>query len=303
MSLEPVPPFRLDLTVWTLRRRPDNCIDRWDGETYRRVLLSERGEPFEVAVKQDGPPTSPHLRITVKGSTSDAINRQAKDAVSHALGIHTDLAPFYRLAKKDQRLNPLAKQFKGVKPPRLHSPYESLINAIACQQLTLTMGIRLLNSLVQRYAPALPLDDGTFHAFPRPQDLASADIEELRSMKFSYQKARYIIGLSRAIVEGRLDLNAIGKLDDKKAVEQLRTIKGIGRWTAEYFLLRGIGRTHIFPGDDVGARNHLERWLGKHEKMNYDDVQHSLYVWRAYGGLIYFHLLLKSLVEKSVIAN
>ena len=53
-SLTPVPPFRLDLTAWALRRRPNNLIDRWDGETYRRVLVMN-GYPAEVAVRQSRP--------------------------------------------------------------------------------------------------------------------------------------------------------------------------------------------------------------------------------------------------------
>ena len=58
--LEPIPPFRLDLTAWTLRRRPDNAIDRWDGTTYRRALALANG-PVEVTVVQTGPPEAPRL--------------------------------------------------------------------------------------------------------------------------------------------------------------------------------------------------------------------------------------------------
>ena len=67
--LEPTPPFRLDLTVWTLRRRPDNAIDRWDGTTYRRALALANG-PVEVAVVQTGPPEAPRLRVTVHGGSA-----------------------------------------------------------------------------------------------------------------------------------------------------------------------------------------------------------------------------------------
>ena len=72
---------------------------------------------------------------------------------------------------------------------------------------------------------------------------------------------------------------------------------GVGRWTAEYVLLRGLGRTNIFPGDDVGARNNLERWLRLRRKLDYERVQQVLKKWKGYGGLIFLHLLLKSLDE------
>ena len=303
LDIEPAPPFRLDLTAWALRRRPDNLVDRWDGATYRRVLVLDSGEPFEVAVTQASPPEAPRLRVSVHGAErNEDVTRQAVSSLERLLGINLSLDGFYRLAEGDDRLKPVADQFRGFKPPRLLSPFEALVNAIACQQLTLTMGIRLLNSLVETYGLALRTDDGIFHAFPRPQDLANADIEELRRMKFSYQKARYITGLARSIVEGEFDLDEIDSLDDQNAMERLCSLKGVGRWTGEYFLLRGLGRTHIFPADDVGARNHLQRWLGLPEKLNYEAVHEVIRPWKNFGGLIYFHLLLKSLSEKSVIA-
>jgi len=303
LDLEPAPPFRLDLTVWTLRRRPDNLFDRWDGETYRRVLIVD-DKPFEIAVTQRGESKSPQLRVTLTGAElTPTMKATAPAALERLLGIKIDLQKFYRLSKKDQRLKPLADQFRGMKPPRLLTPFEALVNAIACQQLTLTMGIRLLNRLTEAYGMALETEAGIVHAFPRPQDLVAADVEDLRKMSFSYQKARYLTGISRLIVDGELDLDEIAQLDDAEAVARLCELKGVGRWTAEYVLLRGLGRTHIFPADDVGARNNLQKWLMLSGRMNYDNTREALYRWDDYGGLIYFHLLLRSLAEKGLVQS
>lgn len=300
LDLEPASPFRLDLTVWALRRRPDNIVDRWDGETYRRVLVSESDQPFEIAVAQ----SDSKLQISVYGQTeNDALKNQVVCALERLLGIHIKLDGFYRLAEHDDKLGVVAEKFRGFKPPRLHSYFETLVNAIACQQFTLTMGIRLLNSLIERYGLTFKNDDGIFHAFPRPQELANADIEDLRKMKFSYQKARYITGLAQSIAQGEVNLDEINALDDANAIKRLCSLKGIGRWTAEYFLLRGLGRTHIFPADDVGARNNLQRWLNLPEKLNYETTRQAIHAWEEYGGLVYFHLLLKSLSEKEIIAQ
>lgn len=303
-DLEPFPPFRPDLTVWTLRRRPDNIFDRWDGETYRRVLVADNDELFEVVVSQSSPPDSPHLCVSVSRKESDTeIEEQVILALERLLGIHLDLDGFYRLAEREEKLEPLANQFRGFKPPRFQTYFETLVNAMACQQLTLTMGIHLFNRLVVSYGPAFKMDGGIFHAFPRPQELANVDIEDLRKMGFSYQKARYITGLAQAIVQRQFDFEEIESLEDQKAISRLCSLKGVGRWTAEYFLLRGLGRTHIFPADDVGARNNLQRWLGLSEKLKYDQVHKALKRWEDYGGLVYFHLLLKSLSEKAVIVS
>jgi DNA-3-methyladenine glycosylase II len=301
--LDPVPPFRLDLTVWTLRRRPDNIMDRWDGQTYRRVLV-EDGNPFEIAVTESEQSGMPRLHVSVTGGVAvSKVKAYAIATVKRLLGIHVDLIEFYRFCENDVTLRSLTSQFRGSKPPRFPTYFETLVNAIACQQLTLTVGIRLLNRLTEACGLGIETEEGLFHAFPRPQELANMDIEKLREMGFSYQKARYLTGLAGAVMEQQFSLEEIERLDDRNAVNRLCSLKGVGRWTAEYFLLRGLGRTHIFPGDDVGARNHLQSWLQLSEPMNYEVVHKRLRHWDAYGGLIYFHLLLKSLAEKGIIKN
>ena len=301
-ELTPLPPFRLDLTVAALRRRPDNLVDRWDGQTYRRVTVTGDGELYEIAVSQSGLPDAPRLCVSVSQEKPGAgVKEQVVLALERLLGICIDLTEFYSMAEGDEKLSPLANQFRGFKPPRLYTNFEALVAAIACQQLTLTQGIRLLNGLVELVGPALETETGIFHAFPRPQDVAGVDIEALRKLGFSYQKANYIAGLAQLITGKQYNLATIETLDDQKAVEVLCSLKGVGRWTAEYFLLRGLGRTHIFPADDSGARNHLQRWLGLPENQKYDDVKKVLKRWDGYAGLVYFHLLLKGLAEKRLL--
>ena len=99
-------------------------------------------------------------------------------------------------------------------------------------------------------------------AFPDPEDLASLEPDDLKRHGFSSTKARTIIESARAIVAGELDLEALQRLEDGAAIERLTSLRGIGRWTAEYVLLRGLGRLHVFPGDDVGAHNKLRRLFG-----------------------------------------
>ena len=218
-------------------------------------------------------------------------------ALERLLGLHIDLTEFYRFAAHDRRLGPLARRFRGMKPPRFATVFESVINAIACQQVTLTLGIRLLNRLAANYGPALEEGDATVHAFPRPDDLAGLSPDDLRRLGFSRQKGRAMIELARSITEGRLDLEGLAELPDDEAVKRLRGLRGVGRWTAEYVLLRGLGRTHIFPGDDVGARNNLQRWLHLPGPLDYEGVRRTLAGWQSHGGLIYFHLLLDRLEE------
>jgi DNA-3-methyladenine glycosylase II len=172
-SMPARPPFRLDLTAWALRRRPDNAVDTWDGSTYRRALEVE-GATIEVATVQAGSPVAPRLAVTLTGVRLDEQSEQAaRVALTRLLGPELDLSPFYRLAEADPPLRTLAVRFRGVKPPRFPTLFECLVNAIACQQLTLTVGIRLLNRLVEAHGttPA----NSALHAFPDSFRLAGID--------------------------------------------------------------------------------------------------------------------------------
>jgi DNA-3-methyladenine glycosylase II len=296
-ELKPASPFRLDLTVWTLRRRPDNVVDRWDGTTYRRVLPLPAG-PVEVAVTQVASPEAARLKVAVAGQpVSAAVRTAVTTALERLLGLRIDLTEFYQFAMHHRQLGPLAQRFKGMKPPRFATVFEGVINAMACQQLTLTLGIRLLNCLAVSCGTAFGEGNEAAHAFPRPMDLAGMSPAALRQFGFSRQKGRAMIELAQSVVEGHLDLEGLADLPDDEAVNRLCELRGVGRWTAEYVLLRGLGRTHIFPGDDVGARNNLQRWLRLTKPLDYQAVRRVLSRWDDYAGLVYFHLLLDRLGE------
>jgi len=290
-QVEPAPPFRLDLTVQALRRRPSNAVDRWDGETWRRILLLD-GRPCSVEVAQIAPPERPVLRVTVRGSSSsEGAELTVRAALARLLGVERRLDAFYRMAAGDPDLGPLARRFRGLKPPRFATLFEALVNAFACQQVTLDVGIQLLNRLAESCGPAWDGPGGRARPFPAPDDLAGRTPDELRALGFSRRKGQAIIELARRCAGGG-DLDDLAALDDAAAVARLRSLRGVGRWSAEYVLLRGLGRLHVFPGDDVGARNNLQRWLGLLEPLDYDGVRRLLARWQPFQGLVYLHLLL-----------
>lgn len=302
-SLTPVAPFDLGLTAWALRRRAINETDRWDGARYCRCIAFGKGA-VEVTVHQCAPPEAPRLRVHVHGASAVSGARAAVTGVlERVLGLRLDLAPFYAMASADPQLDRLARRFRGMKPPRFPTVFEALLNAIACQQVSLQSGLTQLNHLVRAYGRSVAGSSTDAHAFPLPEDLMHADPDALRLLGFSRQKGRSIVGLAAALVEHRFDVDRLAGLDDAAAAESLRGLRGVGRWTAEYVLLRGLGRLQVFPGDDVGARNNLQRWLGRTEGLDYDGVGQAVARWHPYGGLIYLHLLLKGLADAGVLGG
>ncbi len=294
--LEVDQPFRLDLCVWTLRRRSHNIVDRWEGDSYRRVLRMAE-HVIEVVVSQAShTPSSLLVEVRSTKAPSELDLLQLCALLRQVLGLDVDLGGFYRLARQDVRLSSLAKRFVGMRPPRFPSVFEALVNAIACQQLSLTVGIHLLNRLAARFGPA---DDEIcgWAGFPLPAQLAEADHAALERLGFSRAKARAIVSLATQVASGQLDLEALERLDDDAARDVLLDLVGVGRWSAEYTLLRGLGRLQVLPGDDVGARNNLRRRYGLDASAGYGEVADLGRQWSPYGGLVYFHLLLDALAE------
>ena len=297
-EIEVRPPFRLDLTVWALRRRPHNAVDAWDGTTYTRTLVAD-GRPVQVVVRQEPGGKSEQVRLDVavrrRGEIpDDAAVAEVRRTIERMLGLDVDLTAFYELADSDERLAGLARRFVGMRPPRFASVFEALVNAVACQQLSLTVGIHLLDRLADVYGPQVAIRGGT-PGFPTADRLAAAEPAHLRRLGFSLAKARAVTGLARRVASATLDLDALAQSDGEQVGAALVALPGIGRWSAEYVLLRGLGRLDVLPGDDVGARNNLRRRFELPASAGYDEVAALAESWWPYGGLVYFHLLLDAL--------
>jgi DNA-3-methyladenine glycosylase II len=300
--LHPGAPFRLDLTVWALRRRPDNALDRWDDNTtYKRVVTAPAGL-VDVAVSQKGTADAPALQVTLNGPAAQraSTRRYVTEALNRTLGLMVDLSDFYRGAQHDPLLDPLVDRFRGLRPPQFLTPIEAMASAVSCQQLSLTVGIRLLNRLCDMYGGAGP---SGAHSFPEAEDLAATSGEELRKLGYSTRKGHVLAALAHQIASGQLDFEDLAKHDDDALRSRLCELDGIGRWSAEYIMLRGFGRLDVFPGDDVGARNRLRRWVSTPEPLDYPSLQRIVGRWKPYAGLTYFHLLLDGLAESGLLTG
>lgn len=301
--LDPVPPFRLDLTVWALRRRAGNQIDQWDGTTYTRVLMLD-GQPVNLTVCEQGEPEHPRLRVTAASPVPLAdLEARVSLVLQRVLGVATDVSAFAALARHDLALRALAEQFRGLHPPRFPTLFEALLNAFACQQVSLEVGLLLLGRLAERYGPPWTDNRGKFLAFPGPEHLASASQQQLRELGWSRQKARAVLELAHLLVEEPQTFAHLETMSNEEVCRLLLPLRGVGRWTAEYVLLRGLGRIEIFPGDDVGGQKNVQRLLSLDQRPTYEQIKTVTARWSPYAGFVYFHLLLQNLEKKGMLSQ
>lgn len=296
-TVSPILPFRLDLTVWTLRRRQKNQIDIWDGAAYTRIFVVNNTVIHCEVIQINNV-----LEVTLK-SSSPLKNAQSVigNYLKKMLGLELNIEDFYRLSKNDFHLQSLTQSFIGVKPPRFPSLFESLLNAISCQQVTLDLGILLLNRLAERFGQKFEDADKIQYAFPIPEDLSSVSEQDLKKIGFSYQKARAIKDLTQTFLSKDALFSRLENMTNEEVVIFLSELRGIGRWSSEYVLLRGLGRLNVLPGDDVGAQKNLQQLFELAKRPSYEEIKQLTAKWQPYAGLVYFHLLLDKLQKKSLL--
>ena len=130
------------------------------------------------------------------------------------------------------------------------------------------------------YGDSLTVDGQRYPLFPEPAVLSAASEVRLRELQFSRQKIDYILRLSDAVASGSLDFVALATLPPDEALRELMTLRGIGRWTAEYLLLRGFGHRDAFPAGDSGLRRAVGQWYGLGRLATEDEVRQRGAVWR-----------------------
>jgi DNA-3-methyladenine glycosylase II len=301
LLLRPIAPFRLDLTAWVLRRRRHNIVDQFENGIYRRVLNID-SRRIGISMRQAGSDDKPLLHVKVSSPILKTDQEKIlKRLIEKLLGIKTDLNEFYKFSARDKNLGPVVKKCMGFKPPQFVNAFEAAVNGICCQQLSLAVGIHLLNRLTRVCSEPVDNDDEMMYAFPEPAEMAELKVGRLLKLGFSQNKAKALIELARDITETKIDLDKIEALDDEAAIAELCKLQGIGRWTAEYVLLRGLGRIHIYPGNDIGLQNGLKRWLKLEGKVDYNIAREVMSDWRPYGGMVYFHMLMERLNREGLI--
>jgi DNA-3-methyladenine glycosylase II len=289
--------------VWALRRRAHNVVDRFDDGVWRRVLVIGRS-PVAIAVTQTRSGSRPEIEVRISSSRPHAVKAEVAAVVTRMLGIEVDLSDFYRLARGDARLRELSDRLRGMKPVRYATIFEAFANAIACQLVSLSAGMHVLNRLAETFGARGDVDGAPMRSFPAATVVARSNPDALRTLGLSRQKGEYLIGLARMGIDPKdRDFASFERLADADTIARLSKIRGVGRWTAEYVMLRGFGRINIFPGDDVGGRNKLFEWLGASGEPTYDGVGKMLERWHPYGGLIYLHLIVNSVAGAGHLAR
>jgi DNA-3-methyladenine glycosylase II len=200
------------------------------------------------------------------GVLVEPLDEEIDRVVRKLLGFEFDLESFAAFAREaDPALERLCTLLAGFRPPLAPDPFESLVTSITAQQISLHAAFAIRNRLLQRYGqPA-----GRAFSFPTRECLAAARETDLVALGFSRRKAEYIMGTAR----DKLNLDALAGLPDEEVKARLREVRGLGEWTADWFLARHLARPQAWPAGDLGLRKAVSAFYGEGRSLSIEEVR------------------------------
>jgi DNA-3-methyladenine glycosylase II len=233
-------PADLEGTFERFRRFGDDLLERFDGRTlWRTARLSGRAVPYALHLDSGG--------VLVDGDPADLAG--LRPLVERMLVPLDGLA---ELRAVDPAIDAAWQHVGAIRSVVDGDLFTGLVRAISAQQVNLSWACTTRRRLAEAFGTPHPVGGGSVHSLDLER-LATADPLELRALQFTNAKARSIVELAQAALEGLLERDALDALPDEEVIARLVRLRGIGEWSAEWTLARGLGRPRVVAGD-LGVR-------------------------------------------------
>ena len=244
------------------------------------VLLADQPAVVELRQARKAPPV-------IEASATMSIPRhRLVELAQWVTSGDFDLRRFYRIAACHPVMGPIAKKLRGLKPLRPPSLFEMVLIAITEQQLSLAAAFHIRTRLVKRFGRPI----GVLWVSPTPDVLAKASLRDLMSCGLSRRKAEYVRDFARCVSYGELALETLKHATEADVRDRLSACRGLGPWSVQYILLRGLGRFDCLPSDDVGLRRTIGRYLSRRRRLSPRQLERALSPFAPFRGLAAFYL-------------
>lgn len=239
-------------SVDRFRRWGDDGIDRWDGHTLVRVLRVA-GSVVPFAAESVGTVEQPRLRVTLQ-EPSPSLSHGEGRGIFDGMFAQADLRG---LVATDAVVADAERRFPGVRPVLERDPLTSLVRSVSAQQINLTFAAVVRKRLAQAFGRRHTVGELEVWSLDA-EALAGAGVAAIRELQFTTRKAEYITGIAQRIAAQPAHFAELEDLPDEEVIARLIAIPGIGRWTAEWYLARTLGRPVVAAGD-LGVRKAVGR--------------------------------------------
>jgi DNA-3-methyladenine glycosylase II len=205
------------------------------------------------------------IEAAVGGAGVEPLDDETTPVARALLGAEFELEPFYAWAEGQEVLRELVPKLGGFRPPLAPDAYETLVTSITAQQVSLFAAFAIRNRLIERFGERAE----HAYSFPSRARLAQASEEELTALGFSHRKAEYVLGLARS----DLDLDALRYRPDEEVKATLIAQRGLGEWTADWFLARHLARPRAWPAGDLGLVKAVSAFYFAGRKVPVNEVR------------------------------
>jgi DNA-3-methyladenine glycosylase II len=239
-------PLDVAASLELFRRSGDDLIDRWDGQRLvRAVQIDGAWVPF-VAIPE-GTVAIPSMRVLLDSP-------EHLDAIKEVAARTFVPAPpeYVRLLECDPVVAGLDARFPGIRQIRQLDLFTALIRCISAQQVNLRWAVTTRRRLAEAFGEPHDVAGHVVYSLD-PERIASVPAADIRALQFTTSKAVSIVATAQAMADAALSLDEFDRLPDEEIVSRLVTIRGIGRWSAEWVLARTLGRPRVVAGD-LGVR-------------------------------------------------
>jgi len=300
--LTPDGPLDAAATLSRYRIWGEDPVNRLGEGVFRRVVRwGNQLVPYEV--RWQGSVDDPKLLVRIVGRRAAGVTDAVLSEVRQLFGLDFDLPGFYRLAKADRALAGLIEPLYGLRPTLAPTAIEMLVGSITAQQLNLAFAFTLRARLVKRYGECVRVGGDDVYAFPAPAVLARVRVASLRTMQFSTAKAVAIRGVARAMLDGGIDHAALVTADNAEIIARLTALRGIGRWTADWYMARCLGRGDVCPAGDLAVRKAFHHYYGRGRTFKEEAIRRRAAAWGPYQTLAVHYLLAGMRLSKPTVGG
>ena len=292
ITLKAVPPFHFGLSA-EIFSNGDRQICKYEKDSFWQIIRAN-GKLILATVASVGTVDRPKLFAELK--SDKALTRddeeKAEKEISLLFNLNFDLTPFYEDVKADNTMTRVTQKLWGLKSPTTQTAFEALIDSIVEQQISLKVANSIENKLTKRFGDALNVEGAVYYAHPTPQKLASVGIDALRQCGLSQRKAEYIKGIAELVADGELDLEKLKNCDNAdEIISELDRVRGVGVWTAELTMLRGMQKLEALPADDLGLRRTIARYYCGGKVITSAQARQIAENWGRWKGLAAYYLI------------
>ncbi|HEY9754954.1 MAG TPA: hypothetical protein V6C97_07335 [Oculatellaceae cyanobacterium] len=291
-ELKPLAPFSLELSAQIFTGL--NPAVRCYADGVFSQVLRVNGGLILAKVASKGTADEPKLQVELTSNqpVTATTKQKAQQLIEYIFNLNLDLKVIYGQAQADSVMAKITKQLCGFKYPTTATVFESLVDSIVEQQISIKIARVIEERLAERFGDKLEIDGKCYYTFPTAQNIVAASISDIRACGLSQRKAEYIYGAAKAITDGKLDLEAMKTNPDIDAiVTELDALKGIGVWTAELTIYRGMQRLDVLPADDFGIRRAISKYYCGGKPIKADEAREVAKPWSGWQGLAAFYLL------------